>query len=202
MAAALTGDRALLEFLSASDSAADLSTRNSDGRTAAFFAAMNGHVDCLAFVLGDADYAAGGGGSDNNNSKRGKKSDRRSRRTAAVSTAAETADAADKIGCTPLWTAAAHGHLDTIKYLVDRHGASPDARDVTGTSALWMTVRRERRERKKAGGCGVLRHANPRCFVSWHTTRASYDSRAMTSTKHESMESDRPTAVYICAVLF
>jgi len=93
MAAALTGDRALLEFLSASDSAADLSTRNSDGRTAAFFAAMNGHVDCLAFVLGDADYAAGGGGSDNNNSKRGKKSDRRSRRTAAVSTAAETADA-------------------------------------------------------------------------------------------------------------
>lgn len=159
MAAALTGDRALLEFLSASDSGADLSVRNSDGRTAAFFAAMNGHVDCLAFILDDADYASGagaggGGGADNGRSIRGKKKgiDRWPRRAAAgsaaaVSAAAATADAVDKIGCTPLWTAAAHGHLDTIKYLIDRHGASPDARDVTGTTALWMTVRREKNGR-------------------------------------------------------
>lgn len=110
MAAALRGNRSLLKFLS--ENGADLSMRNSDGRTASFFAAMNAHVNCLAFILDSSDdYGA----------------------------VSATADAKDKIGCTPLWTAAAHGHLETLQYLV-RRGASPNACDVTGTTAAWMTA--------------------------------------------------------------
>lgn len=153
MAAALIGDRSLLRFLADSESGADLSLRNSDGRTAAFFAAMNGHTGSLAFILGDHDYDAGGGGVS------GIGRERETEKTAptaarsgggrggGVSVVADsTADAADKIGGTPLWTAAAHGHLDTVKYLIDRHGASPNARDVTGTTAAWMAVREGGRE--------------------------------------------------------
>ena len=149
MAAALIGDCALLQFLSTGESGADLSVRNSDARTAAFFAAMNGHTDCLAFILGDADYGedGGGGGGGTSGEEIGETTTFNATNGsagvsgAAAAAAATTADAADKIGCTPLWTAAAHGHLDTVKYLIDRHGASPNARDVTGTTAAWMTVR-------------------------------------------------------------
>lgn len=109
MAAALRGDRPLLECLSTNG--ARLSAQNYDGRTAAFFAAMNGHVDCLVFIAEEH-------------------SDRE---------ATSTTDAQDKIGCTPLWTAAAHGHLETVRYLT-RRGALPNARDVTGTTAAWMTA--------------------------------------------------------------
>lgn len=115
MAAALRGDRPLLKFLLTSG--ADFSVQNSDGRTAAFFAAMNGHVDCLGFILD-------GGG--------------RITPTTASSYLA-TADLKDKIGCTPLWTAAAHGHLEALLYLIKRD-ASPNVRDVTGTTAAWMTA--------------------------------------------------------------
>lgn len=147
MAAALIGDRSLLRFLSASESLADLSLRNADGRTAAFFAAMNGHTGSLAFILGDADFdggkrAAGDSGSGGSGGGEGKGEATTSATTrSGGAVAAATLDAEDKIGCTPLWTAAAHGHLDTVKYLIDRHGASPNACDVTGTSAAWMTVR-------------------------------------------------------------
>lgn len=109
MAAALRGDRPLLECLS--EHGARLSFVNSDGRSAAFFAAMNGHVDCLAFAVDDSHGPE----------------------------AATMLDSPDSIGCTPLWTAAAHGHLDTVRYLT-RRGASPNASDVTGTSAAWMTA--------------------------------------------------------------
>lgn len=109
MAAALRGDRDLLECLT--KHGARLSSVNSDGRTATFFAAMNGHVECLAFVIDECD------GLD----------------------AIAAADARDSSGCTPLWTAAAHSHLETVQYLA-RRGASPDVRDVTGTSAAWMAA--------------------------------------------------------------
>lgn len=137
MAAALIGDCSLLEFLSASESGLNLSLQNSDGRSAAFFAAMNGHTGSLAFILGNGDYGGGEGGG-GTSAKGGSESPTRSR---GVSTAGAMADAEDKIGCTPLWTASAHGHLDTVEYLIDRHGASPNARDVTGTTAAWMAVR-------------------------------------------------------------
>lgn len=109
MAAALRGDRSLLECLSANG--AHLSSVNSDGRSTAFFAAMNGHVDCLAFAV---------------NENHGPE-------------AVAMVDVRDSIGCTPLWTAAAHGHLETVRYLTHL-GALPNASDVTGTSAAWMTA--------------------------------------------------------------
>lgn len=141
IAAALIGDHSMLQFLSAGESGADLSVRNSDGRTAAFCAAMNGHTGCLALILGDADYGREGGGGGLSGEAKGEATTSAAATSGGVPVIADpAADAADKIGCTPLWTAAAHGHLDTVKYLIDRHGASPNARDVTGTTAAWMTV--------------------------------------------------------------
>ncbi|CAN0494939.1 unnamed protein product, partial [Ectocarpus sp. 8 AP-2014] len=49
-------------------------------------------------------------------------------------------DTPDNNGSTPLWAAAARGHLDTVEYLVGRCGASPQARDARGTTAAWMAV--------------------------------------------------------------
>lgn len=126
MAAALRGDLSLLKFLSVNG--ANLSMRNSDGRSAVFFTAMNGHVDCLAFVVDHDNNSSSGNG------------DGCGKPTSTSAAAADaTVEATDKIGCTPLWTAAAHGHLEVVKYLT-RRGASPNARDVTGTTATWMTA--------------------------------------------------------------
>lgn len=165
MAAALRGNRPLLEFLL--EHGADFSIRNSHGRTAAFFAAMNGHVRCLAFIAdGAVDNAVHGEGDriasasldgrgaagicvtpfTNGNSSEVSSVNRDEVIIGAApgvpgfpTAASETADVADKIGCTPLWTAAAHGHLEVVRYLAWR-GASPNTRDVTGTTAIWMTA--------------------------------------------------------------
>lgn len=141
MAAASTGECSLLKFL-VSEGGADLWVRNSDGRTAAFLAATNGHVRCLAFVLGDVDYSSSSGGKIAETKGEGETelSSCERRNTTFPAAASARADAEDNTGCTPLWAAAAHGHVDTVKYLLERWSASPNARDATGATASWMAV--------------------------------------------------------------
>lgn len=97
---------------------------------------MIGHVSSLVFILDDPDYKSMSIMS-RLNGKEKKGEDKLPYRGSGCGSGAATAmeNAEDNIGCTPLWTAAAQGHLDTVKYLIGRHGASLNARDMTGTTA-------------------------------------------------------------------
>lgn len=97
---------------------------------------MSGHVSTLALILGDADFNTGGECNSSGRRLRGKGA---GGGKAALGNPAAV-DTPDNNGSTPLWAAAARGHLDTVEYLVGRCGASPHARDARGTTAAWMAV--------------------------------------------------------------
>ena len=53
-------------------------------------------------------------------------------------------------GCSPLWAAAATGHLDVVKLLID-HNADVDGRNATNFTPMWAAACDRRLDRYYGG---------------------------------------------------
>ncbi|CAM9856530.1 unnamed protein product [Scytosiphon promiscuus] len=147
VAAALGGHSEVIRVLL--DGGGDINETDSAGKTPAMAAAMtgdrsllDGHVTSLALILGDVGNSNISGG-DKDGRKGGGEGELPSGGCTNTTLPAATvarADAEDNMGCTPLWTAAANGHVDAVKYLVGRCSASPNARGTMRTTATWMAA--------------------------------------------------------------
>ena len=126
------------------------SLKRRDGKTPLHYAARNGHIDCIRYLLhGTAQVDP------SQNLKTQKQNVERKITRFVV-------DERSGEGTTPLHLACYGGHLSTVQYLIEEEGADATALNDWGCScAHWVAMTININEEEVRGLCNYLRHIDP-----------------------------------------